>query len=74
MNYGYLEQLKDILPGIILAVVMGCGIYPIQWIVLPDILILLIQAIVGSAIYIGLSFLFKVESLKYLLSMLKRNR
>ena len=74
MNYGYLEQLKDILPGIILAVVMGCCIYPIQWIVLPDILILLIQAIVGSAIYIGLSFLFKVESLKYLLSMLKRNR
>ena len=71
LNYGYLEQLKDILPGILLAVAMGCCIYPIQWIGLPDIVTLCIQVPLGAIIYIGGSKLFKLESFEYLLSMVK---
>lgn len=71
LNYGYLEQLKDILPGILLAVAMGCCIYPIQWIGLPDIVTLCIQVPLGGAIYIGGSKLFKLESFVYLWGMVK---
>lgn len=71
LNYGYLEQLKDILPGILLAVAMGCCIYPIQWLGLPDIVTLCIQVPLGGAIYIGGSKLFKLESFEYLLGIVK---
>lgn len=71
LNYGYLEQLKDILPGIILAVVMGICVYPVQWIGLSDILILCIQVPVGAIIYIIGSKIFKLESFEYISDMIK---
>ena len=71
LNYGYLEQLKDILPGILLAVAMGVMIYPIQFIGLPDIVTLCIQIPLGVAIYILGSKLFKLESFEYLWGMVK---
>lgn len=71
LNYGYLEQLKDILPGILLAVAMGACIYPIQFIGLPDIVTLLIQVPLGAVIYIAGSKLFKLESFEYLWGMVK---
>jgi O-antigen/teichoic acid export membrane protein len=66
LNYGYLEQLKDIMPGILLAIVMGCCIYPIQWLGLSDIVTLLISVPLGAAIYIIGSIVFKLESFTYL--------
>jgi len=66
LNYRYLDQLKDILPGILLAVFMGVCIYPIQMIGLQDIVTLMIQAILGVAIYIGGSVVLKLDSFQYL--------
>ncbi len=66
LNYSYLEQLKDILPGILLAVAMGCCVYPIQWLDIPDIVTLIIQVPLGVAIYIGGSIVLKLESFQYL--------
>lgn len=71
LDYGYLEQLKDILPGILLAIAMGCCIYSIQFLGLPDILTLCIQVPMGMAIYILGSKLFKLDSFKYLVETLK---
>ena len=71
MNYSYLEQLKDILPGILLAVVMGCCIYPIQFLGFPDIVTLLIQVPLGAVFYIGGSKIFKLEAFDYLWGMVK---
>ena len=71
LNYGYLEQLKDILPGIILAVVMGICVYPVQWIGLSDIITLCIQVPLGAIIYIIGSKIFKLESFEYILDMIK---
>lgn len=71
LNYGYLEQVKDILPGIALAVGMGICIYPIQYLGLPDIITLVTQVVAGAIIYIGGSALFKLESFLYLLNMVK---
>ncbi len=71
LNYSYLEQLKDILPGILLAVVMGCCIYPIQWLGQPDIVTILIQIPLGAGFYFGASALLKLDSFNYLLDMVK---
>lgn len=71
LNYGYLEQLKDILPGIALAVGMGICVYPIQYLELPDVVTLLLQVVAGMIIYIGGSALFKLESFVYLKDMMK---
>jgi len=71
LNYGYWEQLKDILPGILLAAAMGCCIYPIQWLGLPDIVTLLIQVPLGAALYISGSAFLRLDSFQYLWKKVK---
>lgn len=72
LGYGYFEQLKDILPSIILAVVMGCIIYPIQLLNLSYFVTLLIQVPLGTVIYLGGSIVFKIDSLQYLFGIVKQ--
>ena len=71
LNYGYLEQLKDILPGILLAVFMGMVVYIIGIIPMKTITLLVIQIIAGAIIYISLSTVFHLESFEYLVDMVK---
>lgn len=76
LNYSYLSQLKDILPGILLAVVMGVCVSFVPMLGLGKITTLVIQVPLGAAIYIALSAIFKLDSFIYLqgiiVSMLKR--
>lgn len=71
LNYSYLEQMKDILPELILAFVMGMAIYPISFINIPDILLIIIQVICGIFIYCLLAWLFKLEPFLYLMHTIK---
>lgn len=71
MNYSYLEQLKDILPGILLAVFMGGCVWTVTLLNLSPIITLLIQVPLGGIIYIGLSALLKLESFTYCLGIVK---
>lgn len=71
LSYGYLDQLKDILPGIMLAVVMGIGISFVDVLPLPSIVVLLIQILCGAVFYIGCSVILKLESFEYLFGMMK---
>lgn len=66
LGYGYLEQLKDIFPGILLALGMGVCVYFIGYIRMPTILTLIVQVAVGGIIYVGLSKIFKLDSFEYL--------
>jgi O-antigen/teichoic acid export membrane protein len=71
LNYSYLDQLKDILPSILLAAFMGACVYFIGWIPLPTVAILLIQIVAGAIIYIAGSIIFKFESFTYLWNLIK---
>ncbi|MBE6817740.1 MAG: lipopolysaccharide biosynthesis protein [Ruminococcaceae bacterium] len=71
MNYNYLEQLKDILPGILLAAFMGGCVYCINFLHLHSVITLLIQVPLGAVIYIGLSYLLKLEAFLYCLNTAK---
>lgn len=52
LHYGYLQQIKDILPAISIAIVMGSMVWCISLFHLPDVIQVLIQVPVGVAIYI----------------------
>ncbi len=71
LDYSYPEQIRDILPGILLAVFMGCCVYPVKWIGFSDLLTLFIQVVMGACIYIGGSALLKLEGFRYLWEQFK---
>lgn len=76
LNYSFQEQLKDIIPSLLLAFIMAAAIYPIHWLGLPHLVTLLIQIPVGIVVYVALAKYFKLECFTYLIQtiieMLKR--
>lgn len=71
LNYRYLDQVKDILPGIVLAIFMGCCVNLVSLIHLSNTVTLLIQIPMGAAIYIGASAVLHLESYEYLMGMIR---
>lgn len=71
LGYSFKEQMIDIFPSIFLALIMGVAISLMQLLSLPDIVKLVIQILVGAAIYIGLSVVLKIESFEYLWNMVR---
>ena len=72
LDYSYLEQVKDILPSFIFAILMGVSVYPINLISMPTILTLLVQVMVGMFFYVGVSAFLKMEPFYYILNTIKR--
>lgn len=71
LNYRYLDQLRDILPGIALAIFMGCCVNLVGLLHLSNAATLLIQIPMGAAIYIGASAALHLESYEYLMGMIR---
>ncbi len=71
LKYGYLEQLKDIMPSVFLALFMGVCVYLISYLNLSLWLILILQVMAGVIIYTAGSYLLKLEGFTYLLGILK---
>ena len=71
LNYSYFEQMKDIVPGIALAVFMGCCVKLVELLHLSTALTLAIQIPLGALIYIGTSAMLHLKSFEYLLGMIK---
>ena len=74
LNYGYIEQLKDILPSISLAIFMGICVGLVSLINMPTIILLVVQVFVGVCIYAIGSHVLKLEAYTYALSVLKKFR
>lgn len=70
-GYGYLEQIKDILPALLLSLFMGGIVYCISFIPLPDIVILLLQIVVGIAVYVIASIVLRIESFYFIINTIK---
>lgn len=73
LDYSYLSQLKDILPSILLAVIMGMIVYLFNFLNLPIILTLIIQVLVGALFYILGAKLLKIDSFEYIIDFIKGN-
>lgn len=72
LRYSYFEQLSDIFPNIIQALVMGGIVLIFENITPYEIVNLLIQIIIGALVYIFLSIVTKNETYMYLLNFLKQ--
>lgn len=72
LGYSYAKQLKDMLPAILLSVVMGLAVYPVTLLGWSDWLTLPVQVVLGAAVYVAGSVIFKLDSFNYLLSILKK--
>lgn len=71
LNYSYLEQIKDMMPQILLSLGMGAAIYAVSFLHLSASLTLLIQIPLGVLVYWGGSRIFHVESYTYIIEMVK---
>lgn len=71
LNYGYSEQIKDVLPSLVLSGLMGWMTYMITFLRLSDIFTILAQIIVGVFIYIALSYFLNLECFLYLFKTIK---
>ena len=71
LGYSWAEQMRDILPNLLLALVMGVPVLLMQYLPLPVFVTLVAQVVVGAAIYIGLSAILKIEIFQYLLGIAK---
>jgi teichuronic acid exporter len=70
LNYGYGEQIKDILPSLLLSLVMGVSVYLLLYLGLSPLITMLLQIVVGALVYVGLAILFKLECFTYLVQTL----
>ena len=71
LDYSFTEQWKDVFPALLLSVIMGAIVYSIQFVIHNNWLLLITQILTGVLVYAGLSWLFKVESFRYLLGIVK---
>lgn len=71
IDYKVTEQIKDVLPCFIISIIMGLIISLFLFLDLPNIIMLLIQFVVGVGVYILLCYAFKLDSFFYVLELVK---
>lgn len=71
IDYGFREQLLDIIPSAVLSITMGIVVMLIKFLHIPTVGILLIQIMLGAIFYFSAAKLFKIESFDYLISTIK---
>lgn len=72
VGYRFSEQVKDLLPIIALSAVMFLTVSAMNLLALHPALLLILQLITGIAVYGGLALLFKMESITFLMDMLRQ--
>ncbi len=73
LKYSYFDQLKDMMPQIVLSIIMGMIVYCVNFLNIDSYLLtLLIQIPFGVFVYVGTAWLFKMQSFIYLLDMAKQ--
>lgn len=66
LNYSFSQQWKDVFPSLLLSAVMCVIVYGVQYIIEGTLLTLTVQILLGVLVYVGLSWLFQLESFLYL--------
>ena len=74
LGYRYREQLKDILPSLLLSLVMGAVVYAMSWLPWSRLMVLAAQVLTGVLIYVVGARALKLEQLQLILGILKRGK
>ncbi len=70
-GYGFFHQIKDIIPSLVIAVLMGVVVWSISLLGIPILPQLFIQIIVGIVVYVVLARIAKIESLNYISDIIR---
>lgn len=68
VGYSYLSQVRDVAPSVALTAVACVTAWLVSFSPLDGIVLMLTQAVVFAACYLGLSALFRIEEFTYLLN------
>ena len=71
LNYSFKEQMNDIIPSIVLAIIMGLVVSIIGVLNVSNVMKLLIQIPIGAFVYIIGAKLLHIDSFEYLLKIIK---
>lgn len=71
LEYSYFEQIKDIMSSIVMSLIMAVLIYLVTFLNWNIYLTLFVQCVLGIIIYVGLSYIFRIESFQYLIATIK---
>ena len=74
LGYSYMDQIKDIIPQIMMSLLMGAIVFCITLIKLPNWLTLGMQIVYGILIYLLLSKVFRIDSFEYLFTAVRSLR
>lgn len=79
LNYGFVEQMKDFVPSLLLSLVMGGTVYfggdfLTECLGMAPILLLIMSVVAGLLLYLGLAKVLRFECLDYLIKTMKEFR
>ena len=74
IQYTFKDQILDIMPSVLLSIVMGAVILLVGKIGFGPVSTMLLQAALGALLYFALAWTFKLESFRYLLKAIKREK
>lgn len=72
IDYKFVDQIKDVLPNLLLAVTAIGSTYFLANLNLSPLYIMTLQIIVGWGAYILFAYLFRVESFSYIISIIRK--
>jgi len=74
LNYGYWEQMKDVLPYFMLSILVGILVFPMAYIHIHDVVLIATQVLLGGSLYLLISKIMKMDSFEYAWQLLKKIR
>jgi hypothetical protein len=66
LDYGIFEQLKDVYPQLLISCSMGIILCIVNQLIFSNLLIMVVDILLGIAIYLALNIIFKTEAYRYL--------
>lgn len=72
INYSYFEQMKDLIPSFALSILMLVVVLLVGLLPIPTIAVLLLQVLVGTAVYFLSSAIFRVRPFVEMIGLLKQ--
>ncbi len=71
LNYSYLEQIKDIIPNMLLSTAMGVICFLLLYLPINPWFIFVLQVVLGATFYIFISKIFGFDSYQYCFGLVK---
>ena len=72
LHYGYIDQMRDIAPSVLLSMAMGVAVYCVGLISMPEIVKVVAQITLGIVIYVAGSGIFRMKEFEYLIKKLRK--